>query len=291
MKTYLKDLRWGKFNLIEGDTISNIASHYGEWAEVEVTLFRLLLEENSNIIEVGANIGLHTVPLAKIAHQGNVLAFEPQRIIFQQLCCNLALNNLTHVKSYLLGVSHENTQCIIESCDYNEAWNYGSFSLQHGFSTEKPFQGYTYQEQIDVIKLDDFPAVQQLQSLALLKIDAEGLDLKILQGAKKTITQLQPAIFIEIKIDYAPDILEYLTSLDYIAFWAISERYQTNNFYHAERNEFGFDLNFLALPRHVVETVQPCDKLATLLSVLQPVKSIDDFINGHLNWLINVGEQ
>lgn len=30
MKTYLKDLRWGRFNLIEGDLISDTAAHYGE---------------------------------------------------------------------------------------------------------------------------------------------------------------------------------------------------------------------------------------------------------------------
>ncbi|MDD7409659.1 hypothetical protein [Fusobacterium gastrosuis] len=38
MKNYLKDLKWGRFNLIDGDMISQISSRYGEWADVAKNL-------------------------------------------------------------------------------------------------------------------------------------------------------------------------------------------------------------------------------------------------------------
>jgi len=129
MQTYLKELRWGKFNLIEGDLISQTASRFGEWCEVEVRVFQSLVEANSNIIEVGSNIGLHSVPLAKFIPQGKLFCFEPQRIIFQQLCCNLALNNLINVYPYQLGVSDNNGTIEIQSTNYDTVWNYGNFSI------------------------------------------------------------------------------------------------------------------------------------------------------------------
>lgn len=255
MKTYLKDLRWGKFNLIEGDMISTIASHYGEWSEVEVSVFQTLLTNTDNVIEVGSNIGMHSVPLAKIVSKGKLICFEPQRVIFQQLCCNLALNNLTNVESYRLGVGEHSDTFEIESSDYNTAWNYGSFSLDKGFSTEGNFQGNLKKEQIEVISLDDFSSVAQLDSLALLKIDAEGFDIKVLKGADKTIKRLQPAIFIEAHPHTNQAIFTHLKGLNYRVFSVASQRYQEKNFYQAWQFENGYDCNFLALPEKMVDIV------------------------------------
>lgn len=290
MKTYLKDLRWGRFNLIAGDMISNVAAYCGEWSEVELTLFRHLLTPNANVVEVGSNIGMHTVPLAKMVNQGKVIGFEPQRIIFQQLCCNLALNDLVNVETYRLGVSNENGKCNIESSDYSEAWNYGSFSLHKGFSTEEEFHGKISLESIDVVKLDDFAPVQQLPHLALLKIDAEGLDLNVLQGATQTIQRFQPAIFVEVQPEAAEALFHFLTTLDYVPFWACSERYQAKNFYGAAPLDLGLDLNFFALPKRLVEEVQQSDKqtpLSTLISVLQAHGSVENITNGTFNLLVN----
>lgn len=55
----------GTFNLIEGDFISQYAALYGEWSDVEVQFFLENLNSSSNVIEVGSNIGMHAVPIAK----------------------------------------------------------------------------------------------------------------------------------------------------------------------------------------------------------------------------------
>lgn len=275
MKTYLKDLRWGKFNLIEGDMISSIASHYGEWSEVEVRVFQALLTPSSNVVEVGSNIGMHSVPLAKIAHQGKVICFEPQSIIYQQLCCNLALNNLTNVESYRLGVGEKAESLQIECCDYDTAWNYGSFSLDKGFSTEGQFNANVRKERIDVINLDTFAPITELDSLDLLKIDAEGFDIKVLKGAKKTIQRLQPAIFIEAQTESSKIIFQYLQELEYRVFSVASLRYQEKNFYQAPQMDTGWDTNFLALPTTLIETIsQPV--VLSIISTLMEIKSTED---------------
>ena len=74
---------------------------YGEYCEAEIEVFRQFIRPGAMVVEVGANIGTHTVFLAQhVTSSGFVVAFEPQRIVFQTLCANLALNNLTNVFCY-----------------------------------------------------------------------------------------------------------------------------------------------------------------------------------------------
>ena len=71
---------------------------YGEFSEGECDVFRQLIQPGWTVLELGANIGSHTVFLAKrVGPSGRVIAFEPQRIVFQTLCANIALNNLLNV--------------------------------------------------------------------------------------------------------------------------------------------------------------------------------------------------
>ena len=65
---------------------------YGEFSEGEIAIFDQLCRPGDIVVEVGANIGTHTLPIAKmVGVAGRVHAFEPQRIVFQTLCANMAL--------------------------------------------------------------------------------------------------------------------------------------------------------------------------------------------------------
>ncbi len=72
--------RHGVFSYYENDEyIGKSLSEYGEWSEAEVNLLKQLLPDNDNIIEIGSNIGTHTIPLAKqVLNGGLVYAIEPQ---------------------------------------------------------------------------------------------------------------------------------------------------------------------------------------------------------------------
>src|SRR5918993_5744771 len=71
---------------------------YGEYSEGEVDLFRQILRQGDLALDVGANIGVHTVPMARlVGERGSVLAIEPQRLAYQTLCGNVALNGLLNV--------------------------------------------------------------------------------------------------------------------------------------------------------------------------------------------------
>ena len=74
---------------------------YGEWSHGELIAISSLVPKNANILEVGSNIGSHTVFIAKeICPEGNVYAFEPRRILFQNLCANLCINEISNVYAF-----------------------------------------------------------------------------------------------------------------------------------------------------------------------------------------------
>lgn len=71
---------------------------YGEWSEAEILLFRQLIEPDCVVVEAGSNIGAHTVWFSRaVGDRGRVIAYEPQRSVFQLLCANLALNERFNV--------------------------------------------------------------------------------------------------------------------------------------------------------------------------------------------------
>lgn len=73
MRTSLHMLKRGMFNLIEGDFISRYAQAYGEWSDLEVRFLLNNLRADSNVVEVGSNIGMHAIPIARHIELGKLL--------------------------------------------------------------------------------------------------------------------------------------------------------------------------------------------------------------------------
>jgi len=84
----------------------------GTWGKLQHALTQILVKgfEAPVVLDIGANFGLYAVPVASMVSGfgGKVLAFEPQRIVFQQLCANIFLmrrkstSSLTAIKSTFL---------------------------------------------------------------------------------------------------------------------------------------------------------------------------------------------
>jgi len=167
MKTFLKQCRWGPFLLIEGDYISSYVDRLGHWSAIEVDLYRLLLPPETGVcIEVGANIGMHTVPLAQLCSRGEVICYEPQRPIYHVMCANVALNNCLNVCTRRAAVGAGAGRIEIQSSDYETPWNYGSFSISRGFDEEVTFGGVVTSEMVDIVALDQDPALDHLTALS-----------------------------------------------------------------------------------------------------------------------------
>ena len=212
---------------------------YGEFSEGEVALFTQIVKPGMLVVDVGANIGAHTVFFAKaVGPGGRVLAIEPQRILYQILCANLALNVVgnTFVQQAGLGSAPGTIQ--VPPINYGGNFNFGGVSLG-------AFQGG---ELVPVITLDSLA----LPSCHLLKVDVEGMEREVLQGAREALTRHRPLLYVENdRAEKSAALIALLFELDYRLYWHLPPLFHADNFAgHAENIFPGtISVNMFGVPR------------------------------------------
>lgn len=145
------------------------------------------------IFDIGANIGTFTTWMAQMYPQGVIYAFEPQRIVFQMLCGNMSINNHDNVFAMNMGLGDKDETVEFLEPDYTQKVDYGTFSLVENVVDRRTNRLCV----VDISTLDNFMEKYKVGTVDLLKIDVEGMDIQVLQGAKETIKKYKPAIFIE----------------------------------------------------------------------------------------------
>jgi FkbM family methyltransferase len=106
-----------------------------EFSGLEGHLLNQLCADGNIVVEVGANIGAHTVWLVRtVGNSGRVLAFEPQTLVHQVLCANVGLNSLENVECYWVTVSRENGVIIVPEVSPHESCNFGGVGLEEANS-------------------------------------------------------------------------------------------------------------------------------------------------------------
>ena len=216
-----------------------------------MALFQPLVRSGDVVVEVGANIGTHTVFFAKaVGAEGRVLAIEPQRIVYQTLCANLALNSLTNVHGYAIALGAAPGFAQIPALDYHQLNNYGGVSLSQTAAGAQAATEHALGESVQIATLDSFA----LPQCRLLKIDVEGMELAVLKGATETIQRCQPLLYLENdRQDKAAALIHYLVALGYELYWHCPPIYNPNNFLRNPQNVFGktISVNMLGLlPEH-----------------------------------------
>lgn len=232
---------------------------YGEYSEIELRLLLQLANiADSTVIEIGANIGTHTIPLAKLleARKVDLIAFEPQQFVFQNLCANLALNNISNVRTLPLACGDEGRTVWYKRPNYEKLGNFGGI----GMSEEKK-KGIPAQS-VQCIRLDD---ALTNSKVSLLKIDVEGFEQKVLIGAQELIKSNRPILYLENSHDLPSSIalIEYLWSLDYKLFWHCPKLYNPNNFFKNPINPYPTvaSINMLCLPKEREQNIQNLDEV------------------------------
>lgn len=199
--------------------IGKAIEKYGEYSEGEVDLFRQLCGNGDVIVEVGANIGAHTLVLSHIVgDQGRVYAFEPQRIVFQTLCANMAINSITNVECFHAAVASSSGNIHLPDIRYDIEGNYGGFDVGR------------FKEGIKVpqVALNGFLEISRLK---LLKVDVEGMEYEVIAGAKDIINRFRPALYIENdRVEKSKALIELVWSLDYRLYWHTPMLFNPKNF-------------------------------------------------------------
>lgn len=205
--------------------ISPTIYNSGVWEPHLLTLSQLLLEqvENAWVIDIGANLGAFTVPIAKlIAPLGGVVtSFEPQRIVYYQLCGNIFLNRLDNCYAYQYALGDADTTIEIPEIDFNQASNVGAYSLNQEYMKIESIQLAEKKHTVQQIRLDNIPYPRENIKVALIKIDTEGLELKVLQNGLNFLKQhdFPPILFEAWSTDYyqaeKKELFDFLEHLDY----------------------------------------------------------------------------
>lgn len=214
---------------------------YGEWGELEAKLFEQICQPGDRIIEAGANIGTHTMVLARlVGPEGRVYAFEPQRIVFQTLCANLALNTLTNVDTYHAALASEAGHLRIPDIRYEMEGNFAGVSVD----------GFEAGSRVPKLVLDE--VLDEMVRLKLIKVDVEGMELEVLRGASKLIAKFRPILYVENdRMEKSEALIEYIFSLDYRGYWHLPPLFNPDNFAGEAENIFGnvVSANMVCVPR------------------------------------------
>ena len=218
---------------------------YGEYCEDEILLFEQFLKPGMVVLDVGANIGCHTVYFSKkVGKAGAVVAFEPQRIVFQTLCGNVALNSLVNVVCKPAAAGDAPGTIFVPPLDFTKENNFGGLGLG-GFSSGEP---------VEVITIDSL----QLPLCHFMKIDVEGMERTVLAGAKQTIARFRPALYVENdRQDRSAELVRYLDELGYRMYWHIAPLFRQDNFAGCSENVFGnvASANMFCVPKEAQATL------------------------------------
>jgi FkbM family methyltransferase len=192
------------------------------------------IDPGSTVVDVGANMGFVTTMLASlVGPDGMVLSFEPSQLTYSKLLKTIAVNNLTQVVPYNVGIGAT-----------RETLELVSVSKSSGNNTLVPSASgkSTQQETVDIVALSD---VQELydRRVALLKIDTEGYELQVLKGAEEIINRDMPVIYTELGGGgaYADSTLQAIDLLEGLG-------YDTSSVRRVDWSKIGNGADFAFLP-------------------------------------------
>ena len=209
MKTLIQteDKGYGSFIVIKEDLIGDYISNAGFWEIPQYDIYTLILNDTDIVLDAGANIGFHTVNMAKSAKK--VYAFEPQPFIYNILCSNILFNDITHkVEQFKLGLGNfEGVVKMRPLEDYKESngmQNYGGRGIATGDEEGD--------EEIKIVTFDSLDLY-----IDVVKMDIQNYELEALMGMKNTIKKCKPWIMIENYENVEKDkkVLQFLKDLNY----------------------------------------------------------------------------
>jgi FkbM family methyltransferase len=220
--------------------IGRSIEQYGEFSGLEMKLFGQICTPGQVVIEVGANIGAHTVGLARlVGSQGRVLAFEPQRLPFQTLCANIALNSIENVDCFWAALGSQDGYIDVPDLNPRKEFNFGGvtlFNAQNG-------------RRVACHTLDQYATLSRVD---LIKIDVEGMEVDVLRGGEQLLKRFKPVLYVENdRLEKSEALTRLISSFDYRMYWHLPPLFNPDNFFANDKNSYPsvVSVNMLCLHR------------------------------------------
>jgi FkbM family methyltransferase len=217
---------------------------YGEWAEHEVQSISNHINSSGDIIDVGANIGALTMAYASRFPRSIIHSFEPSNFLYNLLNFNVVSNGFTNVRTYLSGCGADQEISIRSSKRANDLSNFGANSLldnanQSCFAKENNV--------VVICRLDD---IFENEQISFIKIDVEGMEPDVIDGANSLIDRCRPLLFVEASaLDTTNRVIKKLLSKDYRLYWHQTSAFNGNNFNSFNNNVWSqLEMGILGVP-------------------------------------------
>lgn len=173
-------------------------------------LVRLLKDKTKMVVEVGANIGYYTLLMAALLeNRGTIHAFEPRPEVAEYLRRNAERNNLRNVRLNQVALTSEDgvAKLFIPA---NRAWTNASL-----------IKGFTIQAEaisVPTSRLDTYFGENPRSRVDLIKLDAEGTEISVLEGSGDLLANQLPDIIVEVLPPYEMQLEAFFQSLPYRKF-------------------------------------------------------------------------
>ncbi len=160
----------------EGNVAMDIWAR-GRFERHELEFILGVLEPGMTFVDVGANVGLFSIPAAKKLQHGPVYAFEPTARTFDLLLKNSRLNNVANLHAVQSAVGDYVGEAVLQI----------NIQEKDGLNTiGKPTHEYSEvvgTESVQITTLDNFIRQHDISGVDVMKVDVEGAELLVFRGA------------------------------------------------------------------------------------------------------------
>jgi FkbM family methyltransferase len=182
----------------------DLAIYLGQYQRVPQQLFEALKQrKRSTIVDIGANVGAFTLPLAhSVGEDSHVIACEATSYAFGKLKRNLSLNpSIQRRVTAVQAILDERSSAANDKVAIYSSWRVDGFTSPDEHPVHGGLQMSTdgsITTSLDELVQGDQGLSESIQRLALIKLDVDGHELPILRGARETISATRPMLLIEI---------------------------------------------------------------------------------------------
>jgi FkbM family methyltransferase len=162
--------------------------------EKEFLHFLKMIPANGVVLDIGSNIGIMAVPLARKANDGKVFCFEPMPENIKALKRIISHFNLSNIEIFETALGEEAGSLTMVMPIVNHVKLQGYSHVVETKSDETTGEVFTVPVQL----LDHIPALQNMSKIDAIKIDVENFEYHVLLGARDLLKRHKPVIYCEL---------------------------------------------------------------------------------------------
>lgn len=201
---------------------------------------KIIPEDGGVILDIGANIGIMSIPLAKQFPKVKVFAFEPIQSNIKTLKRVIATYKVNNVKLYEVALGDTDGEIKMVLPIIKDSKRQGLSHVWKEGNTEEWNTGEIYT--VPVVKLDNLSVLQAESKISAIKIDVENFEFEVLKGAKDLITKHRPIVYAELwKNENRVNSISFFKELGYTV----------KVFQHNEERDYvdQSEINFFFIPK------------------------------------------